>query len=154
MRNEKSSLSFSNRLRHTLTYRKNVKCSTMFLSRFLTLGSVGASSMPRTNKSVNHWSEYWYMSPMEAMSATQKNTMEECLATGRYPALVASIFASVASAVFCFSEISSESVFEALRIFTAFSSSRMFPSEEDNTAKICSSMSFSCFLFCAPWMMS
>mmetsp|Transcript_6701 Transcript_6701/g.27152 ORF Transcript_6701/g.27152 Transcript_6701/m.27152 type:complete len:375 (-) Transcript_6701:9905-11029(-) len=148
-RNEKSSLSFSNRLRHTLTYRKNVKCSVMFLSRFATRGSVGASSMPRTNKSVNHCSEYWYMSPMEAMSATQKNTMLLCFATGRYPARVASIFASVASATFCFSEISSDKVLDALRIFTAFSSSRMFPSEEDIVCRMRSSISFRRFLLSA-----
>mmetsp|Transcript_6392 Transcript_6392/g.23410 ORF Transcript_6392/g.23410 Transcript_6392/m.23410 type:complete len:311 (-) Transcript_6392:798-1730(-) len=130
------SLSFSNSDRHTLTYRKNVKCDVMFFSLVGTSTESSASSMPRMNKSVNHWSEYWYMSPMFARSTTQKNMMLLCFASGRYPARVSSIAASVSSATFCFSEISSDKTFDALRIFTAPSSSKMFPSDDDSTFKI------------------
>ena len=86
----------------------------MFRRRVSSFGDLSASSMPRRKSSVYHCSEYWYMSPMLAMSATQKNRMEECFATGLYPALAKSIFTSVSSAIFCFSEISSDSTLDAL----------------------------------------
>lgn len=57
---------------------------------------------------------------------------------------VSSIFCSVTSATACFSWISLASTLEQERILTAVSSSRMFPSEEESTSKILSSISFSC----------
>ena len=44
----------------------------------------------------------------------------------------------------CFSDISLASVFDEERTSMAVSSSRIFPSEEDNTSRILSSISFSC----------
>ena len=44
----------------------------------------------------------------------------------------------------CFSEISSAKTLEDERIFIAVSSSRMFPSDDDKTSSILSSISFSC----------
>ena len=51
---------------------------------------------------------------------------------------------SVASAMACFSEISLARVFEEERTSIAVSSSRMFPSDEESTSRILSSISFSC----------
>ena len=64
--------------------------------------------------------------------------------------LVLSISASVSADIRCFSAISSLSTFDELRIWMAVSSSSILPWDADNTFRILSSMSFSCFLFSAP----
>ena len=47
----------------------------------------------------NHVSEYWYIGSMLGKSAIEKNKIEECLAIGRYPIRLVSIFCSVSSAI-------------------------------------------------------
>lgn len=76
---------------------------------------------------MNHVSEYWYIGSMLARSEMQKKRMDEWTATGLYPLRVASISFSVAEAISCLAEISSERTFEEDRIWIAVSSSRMFP---------------------------
>ena len=49
----------------------------------------------------------------------------------------------------CFSAISSESTFDEDKTWMALSSSKIFPSDEERTSRILSSISFSCLLFSA-----
>lgn len=101
-------------------------------------------SMDMTKRLMNHVREYWYIGSILARSAIEKNRMDEWIEIGRYSMRVASIFFSVSSATACFSEISFAKALEDDSILMAVSSSKMFPSEEERTSKILSSISFSC----------
>jgi hypothetical protein len=72
---------------------------------------------------------------MLASPDMQKNRTDECIATGLYKFLVKSISFSVAAAICCLAEISSERTFEDDRILIAVSSSNMFPWKEKNLPK-------------------
>ena len=76
---------------------------------------------------MNQTREYWYIGSMLAKSEIQKNRIEACVATGRYPFLVWSISNSVAAATSCLAEISAASFLEDDRTLIAVSSSRIFP---------------------------
>ena len=66
-----------------------------------------------------------------------------------YPSRASSISAWVSSATFCFSEISSETIFASESTSMAVASSKMFPSDELSVCRIRSSISFSLRLFSA-----
>jgi len=76
---------------------------------------------------MNQIREYWYMGSMLASPEMQKKRIDECVATGLYRSLVVSISRSVAAAISCFAEISSERTFDEDRTFMAVSSSKIFP---------------------------
>ena len=98
---------------------------------------------------MNHEREYWYIGSILESSETQKYKMAECLATGLYPCLDASISFSVFKATydksrqnfnlvlqgvsleskitFCFSDTWIDKFFDVPRNSTAVSSSKMFP---------------------------
>ena len=149
-RNENRSLSFSNSERHTFWYSEYVKCSLM-TSRRDARSSVCFSDpwMDRTNKPMNQLSEYWYMGSMLARSRMVKKSTALYAPQGLYPSRASSISTCVSSATFCFSEISSETIFASESTSMAFASSRMFPSEEDMVCRMRSSISFRRFLLSA-----
>lgn len=68
---------------------------------------------------------------MQQRSAVVKNKDATCTATGIYPFRASSIRASVLTATFCFSAISTERTFDEEMISIAVSSSNIFPSELD-----------------------
>ena len=76
---------------------------------------------------MNQVREYWYIGSILANSEMQKKRMEEWTATGLYPFLTSSISNSVAAAISCFLEISSESTLDEDKTLMAVSSSKMLP---------------------------
>eukprot|EP01137_Pigoraptor_chileana_P024725 Opistho-2@93109 len=104
--NEKSSLSFSSSDRHTLQYSEYVRWLRRCFRRVGTSSDFSLSRMDATKRLMNQLSEYWYIGSTLVRSAMLKNSVDECLAIGRYPSRVASIFFSVSSAIACLSLIS------------------------------------------------
>ena len=80
-------------------------------------------------KLMNQISEYWYIGSMFASPEMQKKRIDECIATGLYRSLVLSISCSVAAAISCLAEISSERTLDDDKTLMAVSSSRIFPCE-------------------------
>lgn len=141
-RSQRRPRTFSNRLRQTLTYNEYVKYFISSAVRSLIFVRFGLFRMDITNKSMNHASEYWYVGSILANVSMVKNNLVECAETTRYRCLVLSIDCSVTCDSACFFCISSDNTFDELKTFTAFSSSRMSPSDELSTSNILSSISF------------
>lgn len=91
---------------------------------------------------MNHVREYWYMGSIFDNMSMVKNNFIECVATIRYLCLILSIDRSVISDSACFICISLANIFEELNIFTAPSSSKIFPLDELRTCNISSSIFF------------
>lgn len=94
------------------------------------------------NKFINHVREYWYIGSIFDNVSIVKNNFIECVATMRYFCLILSIDRSVISDSACFIFISFANIFEELNIFTAPSSSRIFPLDKLRTCNISSSIFF------------
>jgi hypothetical protein len=156
-RNEKRSLSRSNSERHTFWYSAYVKWSLIVRRRAERASEASSGAAPPvspsdpsllawmlfTKRAMNQLREYWYMGSMFARSRMVKKRTELNAPHGVYPSRAASISTCVASAIFCFSPISSETIFASDSTPTALASARMSPSVELRVCRMRSSISLS-----------
>ncbi len=95
--------------------------------------------------------EWWHLDPCQIAKAIPPKISANLAHSQRFFKCYLNIAVTVSYVRTCFSSISLASCFDEESTWMAVSSSRMLPSELDNTSRILSSISFSCFLFSADW---
>mmetsp|Transcript_39913 Transcript_39913/g.120545 ORF Transcript_39913/g.120545 Transcript_39913/m.120545 type:complete len:381 (+) Transcript_39913:2019-3161(+) len=139
-----SSLSFSNRPRHTMTKSSEMKERNNSAKRSSLLSFASAMSIDLLNMMMNQSKENWYIGSMVHKSPMMKYKAAHLNAWYLYTCRTSAICWAVISCCLTCSSIFVPMTFELLSVSMSSSSSRMSPDAELRRARILSSSSLSC----------